>query len=116
MCKDLYEAASLKLVLKMRAGEDLTQVTKELCDNRHWWSDWMDEYTDHPSKRKWSYGSSAATPGQGKGAKSKTGPCMTAKGDPSLPLPTVMQHPPGAAINVIKTNAVSITHMQGTVG
>ena len=56
MCTDLYEAASLKLVLEMRAGKDFSQATRELIEDRHWWSDWLDEYKEYPLKRKWSNG------------------------------------------------------------
>ena len=66
MCKDLYEAASLKLVLDMRAGKDFKTATKELIDDRHWWSDWLDEYKEYPLKRKWS-----ATDGATKQATAK---------------------------------------------
>ena len=35
MCKDLYEAASLKLVLEMQAGKDFPQASKELIEDKN---------------------------------------------------------------------------------
>ena len=97
MCKDLYEAASLKLVLEMRAGKDFTKATKELIEDRHWWSDWLDEYKEYPLKRKWSSGDGPAKQGgarsnpsngthypTGKGAKGKKNPY--GKGEAKLQL------------------------------
>ena len=52
LCRDLYEAAGLKLVLEMLAGATFTEATGKIIEDREWWTEFNQEWRS-TAKRKW---------------------------------------------------------------
>ena len=51
LCKDLYEAAALKLMLEMLAGESFVDATAKIIAEREWWTEFNKEWRP-ANKRK----------------------------------------------------------------
>ena len=55
LVKEIYEVASWRLALDLRAGKTFPAAPKEIASDRDWWSIFQDEYKDdlaNGTKRK----------------------------------------------------------------
>ena len=52
LVKAIYEAASWRLALDLRAGKTFPAAAKEIASNRGWWYTFQDEYKDDLATKK----------------------------------------------------------------
>ena len=53
-CRDLYEAATMKLTLEMLSGYSFQEATEWIISDRSWWTEFNQDWRTQPMKRKWS--------------------------------------------------------------
>ena len=53
-CRDLYEAATMKLTLEMLSGYSFQEATEWIISDRSWWTEFNQDWRAPPMKRKWS--------------------------------------------------------------
>lgn len=53
-CRDLYEAATMKLTLEMLSGYSFQEATEWIIGDRSWWTEFNQDWRAQQVKRRWS--------------------------------------------------------------